>query len=289
MQDNHLKIKDYWKNGFLFPINIFTQNEASKFREELEAIENRYKTDLSLPMPINTYKRINSQCVIPLATDIALDRKILDIVEKIIGENILLWSVEFFIKEPGSSSIVSMHQDLTYWGLSENEFQVTAWVALSPSNKKSGCMDFVTESFKNPILPHKDTFGKDNLLSRGQEIEVNIKESDKVNIVLNPGQMSLHHGLTIHGSGKNNSNDRRIGVAIRYLNPKIKQVHAEKDFAILARGKDKFNNFIKYDPPKKLFSKKDLELHKKIREYQKMALSRNTSGVKMFQGNDNVV
>ena len=82
---------------------------------------------------------------------------------------------------------------------------------------------------------------------------------------------------------------RRIGVAIRYLNPKIKQVHAEKDFAILARGKDKFNNFIKYDPPKKLFSKKDLEFHKKIREYQKMALSRNTSGVKMFQGNDNVV
>ena len=146
-------------------------------------------------MPINTYKRINSQCVIPLATDIALDRKILDIVEKIIGENILLWSVEFFIKEPGSSSIVSMHQDLTYWGLSENEFQVTAWVALSPSNKKSGCMDFVTESFKNPILPHKDTFGKDNLLSRGQEIEVNIKESDKVNIVLNPGQMSLHLSL----------------------------------------------------------------------------------------------
>ena len=119
--------------------------------------------------------------------------------------------------------------------------------------------------------------------------EVNIKESDKVNIVLNPGQMSLHHGLTIHGSGINNSNDRRIGVAIRYLNPKIKQVHAEKDFAILARGKDKFNNFIKYDPPKELFSKKDLELHKKIREYQKMALSRNTSGIKMFQGNDNVV
>ena len=46
MQDNHLKIKDYWKNGFLFPINIFTQNEASKFREELEAIVNRYKTYL---------------------------------------------------------------------------------------------------------------------------------------------------------------------------------------------------------------------------------------------------
>ena len=111
MQYNHLKIKDYWKNGFLFPINIFTQNEASKFREELEAIENRYKTDLQLPMTINTYKRINSQCVITLATAIALDRKILDIVENIIGENILLWSVEFFIKEQVSNYIVFMNED----------------------------------------------------------------------------------------------------------------------------------------------------------------------------------
>ena len=289
MDDNHLKIKNYWKDGFLFPIDIFTPHEASKLREELEDIEDKYKIDPSLPMPINTYKRINSQCVMPLASKIALNTKILDVVEKIIGKNILLWSVEFFIKEQGSKSIVSMHQDLTYWGLSDNELQTTAWIALSPSNKNSGCMDFVKESFKNPILPHKDTFEKDNLLSRGQEIEVNIKESDKVNIVLNSGQMSLHHGLTIHGSGRNNSNDRRIGVAIRYLNPKIKQIHAEKDFAILARGEDKFNNFIKYDPPKKLFAKKDLELHKKIREFQKIALSRNSKGIKMFQGNDNVV
>ena len=78
-------------------------------------------------------------------------------------------------------------------------------------------------------------------------------------------------------------------MAIRYLNPKIKQIHAEKDFAILARGEDKFNNFIKYDPPNKLFSEKDLELHKKIRDFQKMALSRNSKGIKLFQGNDNVI
>ena len=81
MDDNHLKIKNYWKDGFLFPIDIFTPHEASKLREELEDIEDKYKTDPSLPMPINTYKRINSQCVMPLASKIALNTKILDVVE----------------------------------------------------------------------------------------------------------------------------------------------------------------------------------------------------------------
>tara|TARA_Y100001968_G_scaffold1874_1_gene1608 strand:+ start:349 stop:900 length:552 start_codon:yes stop_codon:yes gene_type:complete len=179
-----------------------------------------------------------------------------------------------------------MHQDLTYWGLNNNEYLVTAWLALSISNKKSGCMDFVKESFRNPILPHNDTFSKDNLLSRGQEIKVNILEKDKVNITLKPGEMSLHHGLTIHGSGQNISNDRRIGLAIRYLNPKIKQIHADKDYAILARGEDKYNNFIKYEPPTSLFSKKDLDFHLYLRNVQSKVLTKGSiKGVNLYQGN----
>ncbi len=147
-------------------------------------------------------------------------------------------------------------------------------------------MDFVKESFKNPILPHHDTFSKDNLLSRGQEIKVDILEKDKVHITLKPGEMSLHHGLTIHGSGQNISNDRRIGIAIRYLNPKIKQIHADKDYAILARGEDKYNHFIKYEPPTSLFSKKDLDFHLHLRKVQSKALTKGSrKGVNLYQGN----
>ena len=195
MLKNDINFDDYWKDGYIFPIEIFSEKEALWYRKKLEKIETDFGPKDSLPLSLNTYKRINSQCVIPMASEIALNKKILDSVENIIGKDILLWSVEFFIKEPKSKSIVSMHQDLTYWGLDKNEYQVTAWLALSISNKRSGCMDFVKGSFKNPILPHNDTFSKDNLLSRGQEIKVNILEKDKVNITLKPGEMSLHHGL----------------------------------------------------------------------------------------------
>ena len=166
MSKNGMNFENYWKDGYIFPIEIFSKKEALFYRNKLEKFEREFKFEGSLPLSLNTYKRINSQCVIPMACEIALNKKILDAVENVIGKNILIWSVEFFIKEPKSKSIVSMHQDLTYWGLNNNEYQVTAWLALSISNKKSGCMDFVKESFRNPILPHNDTFSKDNLLSR---------------------------------------------------------------------------------------------------------------------------
>ena len=107
-----------------------------------------------------------------------------------------------------------MHQDLTYWGLGATSEMVTAWLALSPATPQSGCMDFVRKSHKNPILPHKDSFAKDNLLSRGQEVQVDVAEQDKTSIEIQPGEISLHHGLTIHGSGPNVSDDRRIAAVI---------------------------------------------------------------------------
>ena len=142
-----------------------------------------------------------------------------------------------------------MHQDLTYWGLGAISGMVTAWIALSPSTPASGCMKFVKASHKNPILPHEDSFDANNLLSRGQEIKVDVAPADRVPIEIHPGQMSLHHGLTIHGSGPNTSGDQRIAAVVRYITPEVAQQVADKDYAMLVRSADRSGNFIKYAPP----------------------------------------
>ena len=82
-----------------------------------------------------------------------------------------------------------------------------------------------------------------------------------------PGQMSIHHGLMIHGSGPNISNDRRIGVAIRYINPDVVQ-NTKKSYAMPVRGIDKKGNFTHYFAPKTLFSEFNLKLHEEICENQ---------------------
>jgi hypothetical protein len=269
-------IEDYWHDGFVFPIPVFSETETAQFRSELEKMEQEW-LEADLPLPLPMYKRVNAHGVMPLVARIALDPRVLDVVEGVLGPDLLLWSAELFIKEPRTTHVVGMHQDLTYWGLGETPDQLTAWIALSPATVESGCMDFVKGSHKNPILPHNDTFSDNNLLSRGQEVAVDVAEDDKTHIELQPGQMSLHHGLTIHGSGPNVSNDRRIGVAIRYLNPNAQQQVADRDYAVLARGTDRVGNFIHIPVAQTPFSADALDLYDRIRADQSKAMGQGAA------------
>ena len=265
------QVAQYWRDGYIFPLDLMSRQEAQIWRQKLEQMEQDYR-EVKMPRTVNTYKRINAQCVMPFAYELASHPDLLDMVEGILGPDILIYGAEFFIKEASTPHIVSMHQDLTYWGLGATDNLVTAWIALSEVNQESGCMQFVAGSHNHQILPHEDTFSENNLLSRGQEIQVEVKEEEKTDIVLASGQVSLHHGRTIHGSGPNSSDDRRIGFVIRYVNPKVMQEVAQKDYAMLVRGADRAQHFIHYAPPRTLFAPEHLALYEEMREAQKQAM-----------------
>jgi ectoine hydroxylase-related dioxygenase (phytanoyl-CoA dioxygenase family) len=179
--------------------------------------------------------------LVPRIDALARDPRILDPVSTILGPDLLLWAANFFIKEPDTGSYVSWHQDLNYWGL-DGEDEVTAWVALSDATVESGAMRFMQGSHRSRV-EHRDTFAADNLLSRGQEVAVEVDESAAMDIVLMAGEMSLHHGLLHHASAPNRSSDRRIGLALRYLRPEMRQVASARDYANLVRGHDPFGHF----------------------------------------------
>ena len=269
------QVEQYWDQGFLFPICVFDTKEAAQMRAELERIESEWST-ADLPRSVKTYKRVNAHAVMPFAYDLAQRSELLDVVEGVLGPNILIYGVEFFIKEPQTPHYVSMHQDLTYWGLGDTQKMVTAWLALSPATVESGCMEFVRGSHKLAIQSHKDTFAEDNLLSRGQEVEVAVAESERTAIELAPGQMSLHHGMTIHGSGPNSSNDRRIGVVIRYMSTDVKPQNEAPDYAVLARGEYAFDAFHPIPRPKALFDADALRAYDQIRAAQASVKLANT-------------
>ena len=214
----------------------------------------------------------------PMAARVALDPAVLDVVEGILGPDILVYSTEFFIKEPQTTQIVSMHQDLTYWGLGAIDGLVTAWIALSPATPASGCMEFVAGSHKNAILPHEDSFDPNNLLSRGQEVKVNVAPQDKTAIEIHPGQMSLHHGLTIHGSGPNTSDGRRIACVVRYVRPDMAQEVGTRDYAMPARGEDRHGNFVHVPRPTENFAPDALALYDEIRTAQAQVMMKDAKG-----------
>jgi ectoine hydroxylase-related dioxygenase (phytanoyl-CoA dioxygenase family) len=183
------------------------------------------------------------------ASELARHPKILDAIEDVIGPDILCWSTTFFTKEAHSPSFVSWHQDATYWGLSTNDV-ITAWVAFADAPVESGAMKFWPGSHLRNQLEHRDTFASDNLLTRGQEIAVDVPAGQGVDVPLKAGEMSLHHVLLAHGSGPNTTADRRIGYAIRYIPPHVRQIKA-RDSAMLVRGVDRYGNFDPDPAPKR--------------------------------------
>ncbi len=225
----------YRRDGFHFPVRVMPVDEALGFRAALQAHEKRTGA------PLQGKWRVKSHLLFTWADRLVHHPAILDAVEDVIGPNILCWTTNFFIKEPDSPGFVSWHQDATYWGLEPDEV-VTAWVSLSESNLVSGCMKVIPGTHHESHLPHVDTFHADNLLTRGQEIAVDVDESKAVSLMLRPGEMSLHHIKLVHGSAPNQSEDRRIGLAIRYLPTHVRQVK-QRDSAMLCRGVDLHGNF----------------------------------------------
>jgi hypothetical protein len=228
-------IAKYNRDGYYFPIDVLSAAETRDMRRRLEEYERANGG------PIQGDKRHKAHLYLTWLNDLIRSPKILDAVEDVLGPDLFCWSTSFFIKEPSDPGFVSWHQDATYWGLSSPDV-MTVWLAFTPANLVNGCMKFATGSHKAQ-LEHVDTFDKNNLLSRGQELAVKVDEASSVAAILEPGQASLHHVLLAHGSEPNRSGDRRIGFAIRYIPTYVKQAVGAKDSATLVRGTDTYNYF----------------------------------------------
>src|SRR3954454_9792771 len=211
------QVAQYREDGYLAPIRIMAEAEALGLRARLEAVEARTGG------PLRGDLRHKSHLLFPFLADLVRHPVLLDAVEDLIGPDILCWSSSFFIKEAATPAFVSWHQDSTYWGLSSPEV-ATAWVALTPSDAENGAMAVIPGSHKLDQVPHRDTFHRHNLLTRGQEVAVEVDDSKAVMLALRPGEMSLHHVRLVHGSAPNPSMDRRIGYAIRYVPTHIRQL-----------------------------------------------------------------
>ena len=227
----------YRRDGYLSPLPAFTATETATFLACLETMEAADGGALSAAS--NQKPHITQ----PWLADLVRRPEILDPIESVLGPDILLWGAGFFAKNPQDGKIVSWHQDSTYWGLSEPEI-VTAWIAFTPSTPLSGCMRVIAGTHMADQVPHRDTHAANNLLCRGQEIAVEVDEARAVDLILAPGEMSLHHVRLFHGSGVNQASHRRIGLALRYIPTRIRQTAGHEDSATLVRGTDRFGNFI---------------------------------------------
>lgn len=245
----------YARDGFVFPVDAVDPATARAIRADLEAAEAELAGDPDRLRLLRSYP----DRLLPSFDALIRTPALVAAASAILGPDLLVWSGGLFIKEANAPSIVSWHQDLTYWGLDEVD-EVTAWVALSPSTVESGCMRFVPGSHRRQLVRHVDTFDTNNLLTRGQQIDETVDDSQGVDIVLRTGQASLHHGHLFHASGPNRTGDRRIGAAIRYIKPSMKQRSGDRSLVRLVSGSDRFGHFAIAGAPRGRLDPADFEL-----------------------------
>ena len=240
----HLNSDDsatYQREGILFPIPVLTVDEAAEFAIHLNVLEDRLG---GRPKTAELHQLFH---YFRWAYELVTHSQVLDAVESVLGPNLLVWGMSVFTKHPYDPGFISWHQDGTYWGLDSGQI-TTAWIALTPSTTANGCMRVVPGSQTLSVQRHVDTYAENNLLSRGQEIAVEVDEQQAVDVVLQPGEMSLHHVNIVHGSRANESDQKRVGIAIRYITPEVRQDGHEQR-VLLARGIDKFHHFPHLEAP----------------------------------------
>ncbi|WP_428485114.1 phytanoyl-CoA dioxygenase family protein [Rhodopila sp.] len=231
----------YRDEGYVFPLQAFSAETAASYRAAVE----RTCADAA-PRPATltgtpSY-RVKPYLLFPWAASLVRTASILDAVEDLIGPDILVYHTTLWWKTKGSPNRVPWHQDGTYFGLAPHE-HVTAWVALSTSNPRTGCVRILPRSHRTGQMAHGDHRDSTLMLSRGQTVQAEIDAARAVPVVLRPGEFSLHHTLAVHASDPNTGDDDRIGIGISYIPTRVRHVGPTRLSATLVRGRDGYRHF----------------------------------------------
>ncbi|MEJ6395409.1 phytanoyl-CoA dioxygenase family protein [Gymnodinialimonas sp. 2305UL16-5] len=224
------EIAQYNAQGFVQPFRVFSDTEIAAIR----AYFDRLMADLG---PGGAYGINCYQARLAGIWDIATDPRLLDLVQDIIGPDIICWASAILSKKPEGSRAVPWHQDASFWQLSPAR-TVTVWLAIDDADADNAAMRFIPGTHDIGAIETSD-MGAASVFHKG------IAEAERFGTpfvnTLKAGDVSLHADMLVHGSGVNRSNRRRCGLTLRYCTPESRIVDpdwARGVEAIIARGSD---------------------------------------------------
>ncbi len=144
------------------------------------------------------------------------DDRLLDVAQRFVGPDLALFAAQYISKPPYDGQPVLWHHDAGYWPQLEPMTVVSLWLAVDHSTPENGCLRVIPGSHRNDLAEITRMTDQPNVLSSGMDPSL-VDESRAVDVVLAPGDVSVHHPSTVHGSRANTSPERRCGLTIRYI------------------------------------------------------------------------
>jgi Phytanoyl-CoA dioxygenase (PhyH) len=160
----------------------------------------------------------------PRLLDYLLAPAVLDLVECVIGPNIVLWSSHFICKDPFTGRATPWHEDSAYWRgrLDRYDKIMTVWLALDDVGLDNGCMQVIPGSHLAGGFSEYHHVDKASNTFASEISGIDVDEA--VPLELARGECSLHDGRIKHGAAANDSPRRRLGYTMRYLSADVKLV-----------------------------------------------------------------
>ena len=198
----------YQRDGFVTPDYRVPESVLADIRASHERL-------------VQSYPEFSDYCSALLAYDtwfltVARIPQILDMVEQVIGRDIALWNSSFFAKPARVGTRTPWHQDGEYWPI-EPLATCTVCIAVDASTPQNGCLLVIPGSHRSQRLARHNKSDATGIALNLELDESEFDESTAQDIVLEPGQISLHDVFLFHGSEPNYSDDSRRGMTLRYM------------------------------------------------------------------------
>ncbi len=226
------QVEAFNTQGIIGPFAVYDASQALANRTAFDALLASFRAQGKDSYAINGF---HDRCA--TIWDLATNPRILDLVEDLIGPDIVAWGTHFFCKMPGDGKTVGWHQDATYWPLTPTR-TVTAWIAIDDSDLSNGGMQVVPGSHRHGPLPVVRSPPETNNLLWEQVVGWEHLGKPAC-IPLRAGECTLHSDLLLHGSEPNRSQRRRCGLTVRYAAASVRSWKDWNGNAIRCRGEDR--------------------------------------------------
>ncbi len=229
-------VEQYEQQGYVIVRDVLDADLIAEGRDHIDWLQKK-NPDLR-PEQLDHFLMTRDAFWVRLVSD---DR-LLDIAEQFLGPDLGLFAAHYIAKPPFTGKSVPWHQDGSYWPLDPMRV-ITFWLSLDRSDEENGCMKVI------PQTQHKKLISKRDYVKQGEESafefamdKSQIDESEAVSLILNPGDISIHHPNIFHGSHTNESPRWRRGLTIRYI-PTSTRITSDRPHpsAFIFRGQGQAN------------------------------------------------
>lgn len=216
------EIKTYQQQGLVIPAGFRLPEASLKqiqrlYQKLLE--DNQGNPDFSPDFILGPHLDANGTYGIkgdPGWLELARNEDILNMIEQLIGADFVLWGVTIFGKPASVGKATPWHQDGDYYPIEPLE-TLTVWISLDGSTPEQGCMRYIPGSHRERKIyshhfEHRDDYTLAQVIDDDQ-VDLDLAQD----IILEPGQISLHDVYLVHGSAANHSERRRMGLVLRIM------------------------------------------------------------------------